>query len=111
VRTAAAARAREREGSRTTRGALTHAARASPPRADHIPVDWQAFIGDYVAAGGTAADLIEPVDGFHPSQTGNYVIAQIVWNQLLANKPDWLPPVNPFNAQIAARFGADLNGY
>jgi hypothetical protein len=31
-------------------------------------VDWPGYIRKYVESGGTATDLIEPVDGFHPSQ-------------------------------------------
>jgi lysophospholipase L1-like esterase len=26
--------------------------------------------------------LIEPVDGFHPSQTGNMLLAKIVWEDI-----------------------------
>ncbi len=76
-----------------------------------VQMDWVAFIEDYVAKGGDAFDLIEPVDGFHPSQTGNWVLAEAVWTDLIKNRPDFLPPVNPNNAAIAARFGENLNGY
>lgn len=68
------------------------------------------LIADYVAAGGSAADVIEPVDGFHPSQTGNYLLADVVWNDLLANKPSFLGAENANNAAIIARFG-DQGGY
>ena len=50
------------------------------------------------------------IDGFHPSQTGNYLLADVIWKDLLANKPAWLGPVNPFNAQIEALFGSQ-GGY
>jgi acyloxyacyl hydrolase len=73
-------------------------------------VDWQAFISDYVAAGGDAFDLIEPADGFHPSQTGNMVLAAKLWDDLVANKPAWIPKLNPHNADIARLFG-DQGGY
>lgn len=76
----------------------------------HIKVDWQAFISDYVAAGGDAFDLIEPADGFHPSQTGNMVLAGKLWDDLSANKPGWIPKLNPNNAAIKARFG-NQGGY
>jgi len=63
-----------------------------------------------VAAGGVAFDLIEPADGFHPSQTGNMVLAEKLWADLSTNKPDWIPKQNPNNAAIKARFG-DQGGY
>jgi acyloxyacyl hydrolase len=68
-------------------------------------VDWNKFISNYTDAGGRAFDLIEPVDGFHPSQTGNMLLAEMLWEDLAANKPGWLPSVNPNNAAITARFG------
>lgn len=48
-------------------------------------------------------ELIEPVDGFHPSQTGNALIAEAYWQALTAQ--GLLPPVNPNNAKILAKFG------
>jgi len=73
-------------------------------------VDWKKFISNYTDAGGRAFDLIEPVDGFHPSQTGNMLLAEMLWEDLATNRPGWLPPVNPNNALIEARFG-DQGGY
>jgi acyloxyacyl hydrolase len=75
-----------------------------------VKVDWVKIIADYVAVGGVAADVIEPVDGFHPSQTGNFLLAETVWEDLLANKPSFLGAVNPHNADIARVFG-DQGGY
>ena len=74
------------------------------------PCSWRDFINNYTAQGGDAFNLIEPVDGFHPSQTGNMLLAEILWEDLSANKPGWLPAINPFNAQIEAIFG-DQGGY
>jgi len=48
-------------------------------------------------------ELIEPVDGFHPSQTGNSLIAQEYWKVI--TQMNILPPENPNNAAIAAKFG------
>jgi acyloxyacyl hydrolase len=48
--------------------------------------------------------LIEPVDGFHPSQMGNALIAQNYWWAL--GNLSLLPPVNPNNAAILAKFGS-----
>ncbi len=75
-----------------------------------LNVDFVALINEYVANGGTAFDVVEPVDGFHPSQTGNYLLADVVFKDLQANRPGWLPSENPFNAQIEAIFG-DQGGY
>lgn len=75
-----------------------------------LQVDWVQLIEQYVAAGGVAMDVIEPVDGFHPSQTGNYLLADVIWNDLLTNKPGWLPSINPNNDAITATFG-DQGGY
>jgi hypothetical protein len=75
-----------------------------------LQVDFVALINEYVANGGTAFDVVEPVDGFHPSQTGNYLLADVVFKDLQANRPGWLPSENPFNAQIEAIFG-DPGGY
>ena len=75
-----------------------------------LNVDWPALIADYVAAGGQAMDVIELVDGFHPSQVGNQLLAGILFKDIQANKPSWIK-VNPYNADITRQFGAALNGY
>ncbi len=75
-----------------------------------IQMDWPTLIAKYVAAGGKAADVIEPIDGFHPSQTGHYLLADVMWNDLLANRPHWIPKPNPNNAAIQKLFG-DQGGY
>jgi len=43
------------------------------------------------------------VDGFHPSQTGNALIAQAYWWAL--GNLSLIPPVNPNNAKIIEKFG------
>eukprot|EP00937_MAST-01D_sp_MAST-1D-sp2_P005589 g5589.t1 len=70
----------------------------------HQP-DWRKYIAEYVAAGGAASDLIEPVDGFHPSQAGNMYLAQSLWSYLEDNYPEALGAVNPHNAEIERLFG------
>lgn len=75
-----------------------------------LQVDWFALINEYVQNGGKASDVIEPVDGFHPSQTGNYLLADVVWMDLQTNRPAWLPKLNPFNNNITALFG-NQGGY
>ena len=70
-----------------------------------LQIDWFALIGKYIAAGGNAFDIIEPADGFHPSQTGHALLAGQVWLDLQTNRPSWLPRLNPNNANITAIFG------
>jgi len=64
----------------------------------------------WVKAGGNIQDLIEPIDGFHPSQITNALLAKIIWAKLEKEHPDFLGPVNPNNAAIKAMFG-DQGGY
>ena len=59
-------------------------------------------------AGGNPADLIEPVDGFHPSQLGNALNTVIMFEEL--DKLGVLPPTNPFNDKITEQFG-EQGGY
>jgi acyloxyacyl hydrolase len=76
-----------------------------------LNVDFVALLADYVKAGGRAIDCIEAVDGFHPSQVAQSLLADVAWADLQKNKPDWLPRNNTYNAAIAQIFGANLNGY
>ena len=64
----------------------------------------------YIAAGGDAFNVLEPVDGFHESQTGSMLIAKTVFEDIQANRPSWIPAINPFNAQIQQLFG-NQGGY
>jgi acyloxyacyl hydrolase len=73
-------------------------------------LDWSDAIAEWVDSGRDAAELIEPFDGFHPSQTGNALLADTVWNWLMKYYPEAVGPVNPHNAEIAARFG-DQGGH
>lgn len=71
----------------------------------YVYPDFVSLINRWVAAGGKAIDLIEKVDGFHPSQTGNNLFSAFVWEWLEANVPQALPVANPNNAQITEIFG------
>ena len=62
------------------------------------------------AQGGEAWQLIEPVDGFHPNQIGNALIADYVWKYFELYYPHLIPPTNPNNAEIQKLFG-DQGGY
>ncbi|KYR00215.1 acyloxyacyl hydrolase [Tieghemostelium lacteum] len=64
----------------------------------------------WVAEGGQTWDLIEPVDGFHPNQNANYLMAEYFFNSLMQDHPDWLGAINPFNSLIQEQFG-DQGGY
>jgi len=60
--------------------------------------------------GGQTWQLIEPIDGFHPNQIANTLMAQVLWQSLLTDHPEFIPPINPNNALIQSIFG-DQGGY
>jgi len=70
----------------------------------HTP-DFRTLVDRYVSAGGDAADLIEPSDGFHPSQLGNELLADQLWGVLETSYPQAIGEVNPHNDEIARLFG------
>eukprot|EP00047_Mylnosiga_fluctuans_P002903 m.226476 g.226476 ORF g.226476 m.226476 type:complete len:702 (+) comp11429_c0_seq1:244-2349(+) len=67
-------------------------------------------IEQWVAQGGQAWQLIEPVDGFHPGQLAQPLIVDVVYKWVAANHPELLPPLNPNNAAISKIFG-DQGGH
>ncbi|NXF70054.1 AOAH hydrolase, partial [Ciccaba nigrolineata] len=54
--------------------------------------------------GGEPWQLIEPVDGFHPSQIAAALGTSITWQKALREWPQVLGKENPFNDQIEAIF-------
>ncbi|NXC56947.1 AOAH hydrolase, partial [Aleadryas rufinucha] len=60
--------------------------------------------------GGEPWQLIEPVDGFHPSQIAAAIGTGITWQKVLHEWPQVLGKENPFNDQIEAIF-KDQGGY
>ena len=60
--------------------------------------------------GKQAWQIVEPVDGFHPSQLGNAVTCGQVWDKIQKSKPEWIPAENPHNDDIIRKFG-DQGGY
>jgi len=64
----------------------------------------------WTSMGGQVYELIEPVDGFHPSQIANALLGQIVFDDLLENHPEFIGAENPNNADIQQIFGAQ-GGY
>jgi len=72
----------------------------------------QEIIDEWNSEGGETWQLIEPIDGFHPNQIANALVATYMWNFINSN-PNFshlIPPVNPNNAAITKIFG-DQGGY
>lgn len=70
----------------------------------------RVVIQTWVANGGQAWQLIEPVDGFHPNQIAMSFLATSIGEYVQQNYPSILGNVNPNNEQIAKIFG-DQGGY
>lgn len=68
--------------------------------------DYVRLFGDYVKAGYPGTNLIEKVDGFHPSQAGNAMFALGFWEFLETQHPEAIGAVNPHNAEMDAMFFA-----
>jgi len=64
----------------------------------------QQVIDMTIAMGKTVADLIEPVDGFHPNEFSNNLNADLLWMNLQKMKPEWLGKENPNNDLIDQMF-------
>ncbi|CAF0849295.1 unnamed protein product [Brachionus calyciflorus] len=60
--------------------------------------------------GGEDWQVIEPIDGFHINQNGNYLMADIYWDILQKEHPEWLGETNKYNQQIKKIFG-DQGGH
>jgi acyloxyacyl hydrolase len=65
-------------------------------------------IAKWTSMGGKVEDLIEPVDGFHPTQIANFLTTDVMWEKY--RKDGILAPVNPFNDLIEKLFG-NQGGY
>mmetsp|Transcript_19662 Transcript_19662/g.21878 ORF Transcript_19662/g.21878 Transcript_19662/m.21878 type:complete len:581 (+) Transcript_19662:15-1757(+) len=70
----------------------------------------QAIFAEYKEQGGDLIDLIEPVDGFHPSQVANYLTAEYQWKLAVQKYPYLMNPINPHNDDIIKKFG-NQGGY
>jgi len=68
--------------------------------------NWVEMFTDYAKAGPEYIEknLIEPADGFHPSQTGNALFAQNFYKFLEEEHPEALGAANPYNGEIDAMF-------
>ena len=65
---------------------------------------------EWIAQGGQPWQLIEGVDGFHINQYGHAIVSDVIWKWLQKEKPNWLPTLNPHNADIERIF-KDQGGY
>ncbi|XP_038624193.1 acyloxyacyl hydrolase isoform X1 [Tachyglossus aculeatus] len=70
----------------------------------------QQIAKEWKKRGGQPWQLIEPVDGFHPSEVALALHAEFFWTTLLRRWPQALGKVNPFNDQIEKLFG-DQGGH
>ena len=67
--------------------------------------DMVQLVGEWLDNGGKAiSDVIDPTDGFHPSQAGMALQAKYMWKLLLEGKDDVIGKRNPFNDEIMIRF-------
>jgi len=76
----------------------------------YYPFPLEEIANDWVAQGGQLWELIEPTDGFHPSQTTNALMGDLLYQKLLKDRPNWFGSVNPNNDNIKQTFG-DQGGY
>jgi len=76
----------------------------------YYPFPLEQMIKIWISRGGEAWQLVEPVDGFHPSQRANALMAEWMFKDLIANHPQFVGSINPYNAEIDKIFG-DQGGY
>lgn len=72
------------------------------------PMD--SIVKEYLEKGGKFIDLIEPMDGFHPSQMGNALSMKVFYEFAQRQHPHILGVVNPNNDKIIELFG-NQGGY
>merc|ERR1719263_1904667 len=63
---------------------------------------WREMFAEYGAAGYPLSNLIEKVDGFHPSQAANAMFAEKFFQWMEEEHPEMIGPLNPNNAEIDA---------
>jgi acyloxyacyl hydrolase len=67
-------------------------------------VPWKEMFAEYAKSGEPLTNLIEKVDGFHPSQAGNALFAQNFFGWLEREHEESLGGTNPFNDEIDSIF-------
>ncbi|UJR14815.1 hypothetical protein I4U23_001802 [Adineta vaga] len=76
----------------------------------YLDFPFDEAIQEWEAQGGEPWQLIESVDGFHINQYGHALVSDVLWSWLEKEKPQWLPSMNPHNADIERVF-KDQDGY
>lgn len=76
----------------------------------YLDCPMEQVISLWESMGGQSWEIIEPVDGFHPNQIANALLAEVTYNLLMANFSYLIPPINPNNQKIAQQFGTQ-GGY
>lgn len=76
----------------------------------YLDFDFQEITEKWQQRGGQPWQLIEPVDGFHPSEVALQLLADGLWDQVQRRWPEVLGKENPFNPQIEQVFG-DQGGH
>lgn len=71
----------------------------------YIDLPMAQAVEEWKKEGKDVAELIEVVDGFHPSLTAHRVLSRLIWEKLEKNYPGFLGEVNPHNAYIKKAFG------
>ncbi|XP_034243237.1 acyloxyacyl hydrolase-like [Thrips palmi] len=75
-----------------------------------VPNPLSEVIQRWTAKGGKIWQLFEAVDGFHPDQIAQPIIADVLWKNIKLTAPESIGPINPFNEEIERIFG-DQGGH
>ena len=73
-------------------------------KAHYFDFPMDTVIKRWTAGGGKIWQLIQPVDGLHPSQEAVALFTDVLWEQVKKEAPDFIPPVNPNNDKIVDKF-------
>ena len=76
----------------------------------YLDFPFEQVIQEWVAQGGEPWQLVESVDGFHINQYGHATVSDVIWKWLQKERPQWIPPLNPHNADIVRVF-KDQGGF
>lgn len=76
----------------------------------YLPFPMKELIAKRVREGGKAADLIDVIDGFHPSQVLNHMLGEWIFTTLERDYPSFIGKQNLFNNKIKELF-VDQGGH
>lgn len=79
-------------------------------RLHYIGKLFHRLVNAWEKKGGSAWQIIEPVDGFHNNQLSEPLVTDIVWKILEKEAPEILGQINPNNEKIKKIFG-NQGGY